>query len=151
MTNTLWTNAKIMDVVCSPTHSRDRPVYDRLRRLVKLFEKIVLLPANGWQDQNRGKAERGMHHQVNQAGASLPFERVVIMSYTICGRIMVTLERGDIMFTLVMDETSKESTAGLQGVRGTELDLYRLVTDAIAQWLDHPMLEVDHDVRIFGT
>lgn len=73
-----------------------------------------------------------------------------ILGYTITGRVMTTLRRAQVMLSIVSDETSKDLTAGLQGVLGTEEEVALLVKDAIRQWRERPLLVAARDVRMLG-
>lgn len=120
----------------------------QMRPLVKYLEASILIAEGGIQDQNQGRSERGMQQELP---TYIPERWVQILSYTMAGRVMVTLQRGAVMLTVVFDETSKESTAGLQGIHGTEPDVRQLVYDAIAQWNARPVLVPDGDVHIAGV
>lgn len=143
----IWTTEKLLDETVRRAPGF-REVHARFREQVKRLEAFMLLSAGGIQEQNRHQNERGLR-QAQQPDVSKE-AWIDIMTYTLAGRVMVTLERKGVMLTVVFDETAQESTAGLQGVRGTEEDIAQLVGDALAQWREHPVLEVDRHVRIAG-
>lgn len=150
---TTLTTSSIMECVLSPK-KEDRDLYERLKLLVMRFEAAVWF--KGLQEQNNATRERG----VSQEGPSRfdredPLEKktkktVELLAYTIAGRTMITLQRGDIMLSMVADESSKESRTGLQGIYGTEAQVTQLVEDAIAQWEARPRITNAPGVHIAG-
>ena len=130
-------------------------LYQQLRGLAKEFEAEVWF--KGFQEQNRGLTDRG----VQQVSPSY-FERlteaekaesrpVQIIGYTIAGRTMITLSRDGAYFSLLADETSLESTMGVQGIYGTLSQVTELTKAAIQQWADRPQIEVCRGVQIAGV
>jgi hypothetical protein len=151
MPPTILSTTIIMDCVLSEEPAV-RQIYDRMRALVHRFDREVW--AKGFQSQNRDQQERGMRQARRTLEARLiengdGTDRINILGYTISGRTMLTLQRGEVMLSMVADESCVGRT-GLQGIQGTEAEVTLLVEDAIAQWADHPHIEPDQDVRIAG-
>ena len=150
---TTLTTSSIMDCVLSPK-KEDRDLYERLKLLVKRFEAAVWF--QGLQEQNNATRERGVSQEdPSRFDREDPLEKktkktVELLAYTIAGRTMITLQRGETMLSMVADESSKESRTGLQGIYGTEAQVTQLVDDAIAQWEARPRITNAPGVHIAG-
>jgi hypothetical protein len=131
-------------------------VYQQLRGLAKEFEAGVWV--KGFQEQNRGMADRGIQQvspsyfdRLTESETESPRPAPVqMMGYTIAGRTMITLARNGAMFSLIADETSLESTMGIQSIYGTLSQVEEMTRDAIQQWTNNPQIEVCRGVQIAG-
>lgn len=97
--------------------------YERLTASIKSFERDVWF--SGLQPVVRACSCSGM---------SLAHEGLSVLLFSSAGRIMITIQDGVNDLSLIADETSRESTTGLQGVNGTESQAVGLIGRAIAAW-----------------
>jgi hypothetical protein len=92
----------------------------------KEFESKVWF--DGLQKQIRAAKVKGV--------SAKPWRRdkFVVLTYSIAGRTMITIEDKESSVTLITDETSSESCMGWQGVDATEENALRLIDQAISMW-----------------
>lgn len=96
----------------------------RINKLIKEFESEVWF--KGVQDMVLGTRERGVSAHLKT------HDNFRVLTYTMAGRTMITIEDDHNQVTCVADETSKESRTGFQSANGTEsqcLALLRLAVD----------------------
>lgn len=96
---------------------------------VKEFESKVWF--NGLQDKVLATKVRGVSAKLGKKQKNF-----CVLTYTICGRTMITIEDDDASVTCVADETSKESRTGYHAIRATGEQALALIDKAIALYQD---------------
>ena len=95
----------------------------RIQKKIKEFEKEVWF--NGLQDKVLASKIKGVsaHTKVSQ--------NFCVLTYSMCGRTMITFENDVASVTCMADETSKESRTGFHGIFAKEKDALDLIQLAI--------------------
>lgn len=73
------------------------------------------------------------------------YNNFCVLTYSICGRTMITIEDDKASVTCVADETSKESRTGLHGINATGDEAIRLISQAIKLYEDKTLKFKDDD------
>lgn len=73
------------------------------------------------------------------------YNNFCVLTYSICGRTMITIEDDKASVTCVADETSKESRTGLHGINATGEEAIRLISQAIRLYEDKTLKFLDDD------
>ncbi len=97
--------------------------YERVVASVRSFERDVWF--SGLQSVVR---------RCKSSGMSMAHEGLAVLLYSMAGRIMITIQDGVGDVTLIADETSKESTMGVQGTHSTESQAVDLIERATEAW-----------------
>lgn len=71
---------------------------------------------------------------------------LVVMTWTMCGRAMITIEDSDASVTAICSEDGRESTMGLQGIDATEEQARSLIERACVAWESGHRLKEDRKV-----
>jgi uncharacterized membrane protein YvbJ len=96
----------------------------RLQKKIKEFDAKVWF--KGLQDQISKTKERGVSAKMGKKHYNFS-----VLTWTIAGRTMITIEDDEASVTAVADETSKESRTGLHGIRATSEQALGLLDRAI--------------------
>lgn len=95
----------------------------RIHTEIKAFERVVWF--GGLQAQDAACEWKGMKHDA---------DGLLVMSYSMCGRTMITMERGDVSVTVITATDESEPRMGMQGIRATEADAVKLLRDVCSLW-----------------
>lgn len=108
----------------------------------KIFEKIKLFENEVWfkglQDLVLPARDRGFAAQDG---------KFVVMTYSMAGRCMITIEDEEASVTMLCDESSKNSTMGDRGICATEAQAITLIERAVKGYQDG-MLKFAVDKKI---
>lgn len=110
----------------------------KIQKKIKNFEKEVWF--KGLQNTVRASTMKGVSAIINN---------FYVLTYTMCGRTMITIQDDTASVTLITDETSETSCAGLHGIDATEEKALSLIQMAIELFGDkHLTFKEDNVVSI---
>jgi hypothetical protein len=116
--------------------------YLDIKSRIKEFERRVWF--SGLQDIIRAASVKGVSAKPKST------VNFCVLTYSMCGRTMFTIEDDLASVTLITDETSKESCMGLQGIRANVGYAKYLINLAIEMWESQELKFVeDTKVGIF--
>ncbi len=125
--DSVLTGRLIMDSISSqdldgPRHEI-RKSYERLRDRIRGFERRVWF--GGLQEEVK---------RCTRSAMSMKHGTLEVLLFSSAGRTMVTIQDGDLDFTVVAAEDSDKPSMGMQSVTGREAELFGLLDRAEAAW-----------------
>lgn len=110
----------------------------QIQSKIKEFEARVWF--SGVQDQVLATKCRGVCAKLGKK-----HDNFNVLTYSICGRTMITIEDKKASVTCVADETSKESRTGLHGINASGEEAIALINKAIKLYEDKTLKFLDDD------
>ena len=83
--------------------------------------------------------------RANYKGYRCDVEGISYLSYTMCGRSLFQIERGEDRVTVISDETSPDPRSGLQGIHAKASVAKELLERAVADWREGKIKLVRND------
>jgi hypothetical protein len=113
----------------------------KIRNKIKEFEAEIWF--KGLQERVLATRDRGVSAHTKKNN------NFCVLTYTMCGRTMITIEDDRNSVTCVADETSKESRTGFHGINATGEDAIALIDLAINLYKNNKLsFEIDKKVSM---
>lgn len=116
--------------------------YSRIFNFIKEFESEVWF--KGLQAQVKASQVKGV------SARTKVFDNFCVLTYSMCGRTMITIETDKESVTLITAEDSSESVMGFQGIDASEHEAVSLIQLAIELYHNEggPRLEFKDDDKV---